>query len=134
VLSQSPLPGSLSSRDLVKELFSDVALLVQQQLKLAQLEGKRQMRRERVMAELVSSGAIVGYAAVIVLVVAAALAIGDALGGRAWLGALIVSGGLLIVAACAATIGWARRVQAPLHRSRSELSKEITWARHKVTS
>ncbi len=85
------------------------------------------------MAGLLSTGGALLYAGVIVLLVAAALAIGEAL-NHPWLGALIVGGGLLLAAAVAAAIGWAERVREPLPHTSREAKKEIAWARRQVTT
>src|SRR4051812_36624169 len=126
-------PESLSSKDLVRELVSDAELLVQRQITLAKLEAKDQFKQELRMAELMGAGGAVAYAGVIVLLVAAALAIGEAL-SMLWAGALIVGGVLLAVAGALGAIGWARRVKKPLPRSSREVNKEITWAKHQVTT
>jgi Putative Actinobacterial Holin-X, holin superfamily III len=134
VLEHPASPVALTNSDLLKELFSDAKLLAKRQFKLAQLEGKRQLQREKTAFEWLGTGGMIAYAAVIVLLVAVGLAIGDAMGGRDWLGALIVGGVLLVAAVVAGGIGWSRRVKQPLPRSRRELTKEITWARHQVTT
>jgi hypothetical protein len=126
-------PESLSSKELVKELFSDALLLVQRQVELAKLESKQQIKKELRMAGFVSTGGAFAYAASIVLLVAAALAIGRAL-GMLWLGALIIGGALLLTAAITGAIGWSQRVRQALPRSTSEVKKEIAWARHQVTT
>jgi hypothetical protein len=126
-------PQSLPTRDLVKELVSNGSLLVRRQLKLAELETRRQFSREKVMAELVGTGGGIAFAGVILLLVAAALGIGAALGDRFWLGALIVAGILFAIAGIVGVLGWSQRVQRPLGRTRRELNKELTWARTQLT-
>jgi hypothetical protein len=126
-------PATLSSKELVQELISDAQLLLQRQVALTRLEARKQIKEELRMAGLVSAGGLVCYAASIVGLVAAALAIGEAL-GHLWLGALIVSGVLLVLAALVAAIGWSLRVREPLPRSKTELKREIAWARHQAAT
>jgi len=124
---------SLSSKELVKELISDGHLLLVRQLELARLEARQQLKQELRMAGVLSVGGAIAYAAVILLLVAAALAAGAAL-GRPSLGALLVAGGLGVVAAVTGAVGWALRVRAPLPRSVGEVKKELAWARHLRTT
>ena len=130
MLEHPSIPASMTSREIVKELIDDAQLLMKRQVELAQLEGKRQLKREIRSAGILGVAAGVGYAALIVLIVAAALAIGDSIGGRDWLGALIVGGALLICAAVALVVGWSARVKQPLRRTRTEVNKELSWLRH----
>jgi hypothetical protein len=134
VVEHPASPESLSAFELVKELFSDAQLLVKRQIKLAELEGRRQLRRETTAFEWLGVGGAIAYAGAIVLLVAGALAIGDAIGGRGWLGALLVGAVLLGAGAAPVAVGWARRVKEPMRRSRRELTKELTWARHHATT
>jgi hypothetical protein len=123
----------MSTKELLNELISDGTLLAKRQIKLARLEAKEQLARERTTAELLGVGGALAYAALILLLVTTGLAIGAAI-GPLWLGTLIVGGVLLIAAAIAGAIGWSARVRQPLSRSRKELEREITWAKHELTT
>ncbi|HEX9103534.1 MAG TPA: phage holin family protein [Polyangia bacterium] len=123
----------MSSADLVKELSSNASLLVQRQVKLAKLEVKLELRRGKTMAQLFGVAGLCAYAGVLVALVAAALAIGAALDGRYWAGALIVAAALFVPAIVSGLVGYAKRVKDPLPRTRAQLSKEITWARYRTT-
>src|SRR2546423_9389397 len=127
------MPEAMSSADLVKELSSNASLLVQRQVKLAKLEAKQELEKGKTMAELFGTAALCAYGGVLLALVAAALAIGAALDGRYWAGALIVAGVLFVPAAVTGLIGYRKRLKNPLPRSRAELSKEITWARYRTT-
>ncbi|HUS63956.1 MAG TPA: phage holin family protein, partial [Kofleriaceae bacterium] len=109
------------------------SLLVQRQIRMARLEAEQQLHREKTVAEMVGIGGALALAGTVVMLVAAALAIGEAL-GHLWLGALIVGGVLLAIAVAIGLVGWSRRVKEPLPRSRRELDKEVTWARHQLTT
>jgi hypothetical protein len=117
----------MSSADLVKELSSNVTLLVQRQVKLATLELKEELKQGKSTASLLTVAGLLAYAGVVVLLMAAALGLGTALGGRDWLGALLVGGALLLAAALPGLVGYKRLPRTPLARTRAELTKEITW-------
>jgi hypothetical protein len=133
LLNTPSAPDALSTKELLQELSSNASILIQRQVKLATLESKRQTAREKTSVELLGIAGAIAYAGVILLLVAAALGIGAALGDRFWAGALIVAAALLFVAAILAPIGWTRRVKAPLHRTRSTIDKELTWAKTQLT-
>jgi hypothetical protein len=134
LMHQPSSPTAMSTRDLLREIASNGSLLIKRQVKLAQLEGRRNLSQEKTAIEFLGSGGIVGYAAAILFLVAAALGIGDALDGRYWAGALIVGGALLAIAAILATIGWVQRVRKPLRRTRREIDKELSWANTQLTT
>jgi hypothetical protein len=123
----------MSSKEILSELISDASLLVQRQVQLARMEGEQSVSREKTVAKLMAAGGAIAYAGVVVLLVAAALALGQAL-GHLWLGALIVGGVLAIVGAALGGVAWSGRVRKPLAVTRRELDKEITWARDQVTT
>jgi Flp pilus assembly protein TadB len=124
---QSSMPEAMTSADLVKELTSNASLLVQRQVKLATLEAKQELQKGKTMAELFGAAGLCAYAGVLLLLVAAAL------DGRYWAGALIVAAALLVPAAVTGLLGYKKRLQNPMPRSRAELSKEITWAKYRTT-
>ena len=134
MLESPSSPRVMPAPELLRELMSNGSLLIKRQLKLAELEARRDAKRERTSLEILGVAGIVAYAAVIMLLVAAALGIGDALGGRYWAGALIVSAALIGAAAILAPLGWWRRVKKPLTKSRGELQKELTWANTQLTT
>ena len=132
-MHESSMPEAMSSVDLVKELTSNASLLVQRQVKLAKLEAKKEIEKGKTMAELFGVAGLCAYAGVILCLVAAALAIGAALDGRYWAGALIMAAVLFIPAIISGLLGYKKRITNPLPRTRAELSKEITWAKYRTT-
>ena len=127
-------PSALPTGDILRELASNGSLLIQRQVKLAELEARRNVVREKKSVELFGVAGAIAYAGVIVLLVAAALAIGAALGDRFWAGALIIGGALLLIAGILAPIGWKLRVKRPLRRTREELDKELSWGKAQLTT
>ena len=132
-MHEPSMPEAMSSADLVKELSSNASLLVQRQVKLAKLEAKKELVKGKTMAELFGTAGLCAYAGVILLLVAAADAIGAALGDRHWAGGLIVAAALFIPAIVTGLLGYKKRITNPLPRTRAELSKEITWAKYRTT-
>jgi hypothetical protein len=127
------MPEAMSSADLVKELGSNASLLIQRQVKLARLEAKKELTKGKKMASLLGVAGLCAYAGVILCLVAAADAIGAALGERQWAGGLIVAAVVFIPAIALGLIGYQKRIKNPLPRTRAELSKEITWAKYRTT-
>ncbi len=132
-MHEPSMPEAMSSADLVKELTSNASLLAQRHVKLAKLEAKQEITKGKMMAGLFGVAGVCAYAGVILCCVAAAAAIGAALGGLYWAGALIIAGALFIPAAITGLLGYQKRIKDPLPRTRAELSKEITWAKYRTT-
>src|SRR5262245_33264899 len=114
MITRPSTPEVLTTRELLGEIRSNASLLVKRQLELTRLEARLQSQREKTFFEIVGAAGLFAYAGVIVLLVALALAIGQALDGRYWLGALVVGGALIVLAAILAPVGWSRRVTRPL--------------------
>jgi len=134
VLNIPSHPHAMPTGDILRELASNGSLLIQRQVKLAEQEARRNIKQETKSAELFGVAGAVAYAGVIVLLVAAALGIGAALGDRFWAGALIIGGALLLIAGILAPIGWKFHVKRPLRRTREELDKELSWGRAQLTT
>lgn len=132
-MHEPSMPEAMSSADLVKELTSNGSLLMQRQIKLAKLEAKQELQKGKTMASLMGVAGVCAYAGFMLCLVAAALAIGAALDGRYWAGALIIAAAMFIPAIVAGLIGFEKRPKNPLPRTRAELSKEITWAKYRTT-
>lgn len=132
-MHEPSMPEAMSSADLVKELTSNASLLVQRQVKLATMEAKEELKKGKTMVSLFGIAGVCAYAGVVLCLVAAALAIGAALDGRYWAGALIVAAALFLPAIVTGLIGYQRRIKNPLARTRAEISKEMTWAKYRTT-
>ena len=132
-MHEPSMPEAMSSADLVKELSANASLLVQRQVKLATMEAKVELQKGKTMASFLGIAGLCAYAGVLFCLVAAALAIGAALDGRLWAGALIVAAALFVPALIAGLVGYQKRLTNPLPRTRAELSKEITWAKYRTT-
>lgn len=130
----SSSPETLSSPELMKELLADAQLLVKRQVLLARLEAEQQLKKGGLAVGLLGSAGGIAFAGLILLLVAAAQAIGMALFGFLWAGGLIMAGALFILAGIVGGIGWLERVRRPVPRTRRTLEKEITWARNQAVT
>ncbi|HEY2743571.1 MAG TPA: phage holin family protein [Polyangia bacterium] len=127
------MPEAMTSADLVKELSANASLLVQRQVKLATMEAKLELQKGKSMAGFLGVAGLCAYGGVLLCLVAAALAIGAALDGRLWAGALIVAAALFVPAIIGGLVGYRKRLTNLLPRTRAELSKELSWAKYRTT-
>jgi hypothetical protein len=127
------MPEAMSSADLVKELTSNASLLLQRQIRLATLEARRELTRGLTMAELLGSGGLILAVGLVLLIVATVIGIGVALGGCYWASALVVAAPFLIGGGLLGGLGWHQRVKQPLPHTRTELQKEVSWAKYRTT-
>jgi uncharacterized membrane protein YqjE len=129
-------PEAMATADLVKELAADSSLLVKRQLELAKLEVKSELEERVSIWETLGLSGVMAYAGVLMLLVAAAAAIGSAIGHGLWSGALIVAAVLMAPAAIVGSSGYRqlKSTGALLQRSRAELDKEIEWTKTLTTT
>ena len=124
-------PEAMGTNDLVKELAADSALLVKRQLELAKLEITSELKQRVGVIETFGVSGLMAYAGILMLLVAAASALGSALGHGLWAGALIIAAILIAPAAVVGAIGF-RKMESSgtlFKRSRRELDKEIAFSR-----
>lgn len=93
----------LSTPQLLQRLSEQTKTLVQQEVKLAQLELTVKAKRAGVGAGVLAGAAVLGYFAVMVLLAAAVLGLATVFSG--WLSALMVAGALLLLALVLALVG-----------------------------
>ena len=117
---------------LVKDTLASVMQLVEQQLALLKLEAGQQLRQERRMLVLIGVAMFLGLAGVMLLLLSLAFAVGSALNGQHWAGALIVAAPLLAAAVVVGLVGWRRRIRQLLPRTAGHLEKEMQWARTRL--
>lgn len=132
-MHEPSIPEAMTNAELVKELTSNASILIKRQVKLATLEAKQELKKGKIMAGAFGTAGALAHAGFVLLVVAAAMGIGAALDHMYWAGALIAAGCMFVPAGVAALIGYEKRIRKPMQRTRAELSKEITWARHRTT-
>ncbi|HKQ62418.1 MAG TPA: phage holin family protein [Candidatus Polarisedimenticolaceae bacterium] len=125
-----PITQSLSTRQLIGQLFETVSLLVTKEVELARAELKANLKAELDMVKLLAAGGIVAVFAVNMLLVAAVFALTVWMPG--WMAALGVAVLLLIIAGLLGLIGWQRRVSAPLALTRKTVKEDVQWAKERL--
>jgi membrane protein len=122
---------NLTTGELMSQVVDRTRELVREEIALAKVEAKEQIRSTVSMASALAVGAACGIFGVMVLIAAAVL--GIATGTPAWLAALVVGIALLVVAAIAAAVGWSRRVRVPLERTRRTAQEDIRWVKDRMS-
>jgi hypothetical protein len=133
--ASEPVPsGEPSTGELLKGLADDASTLVRQEVLLARQEMSEGLASSARAGSLLVVGGVLGLYGLGFLLASAAAAIG----GPAWLGPLIIGGGLALVAGMLALLGRRRlsrskvapeRARAQLRETATELREEIRWVR-----
>jgi membrane protein len=124
-------PGDDSLGTLVRRLGADAAALVRQEIALARAELRQNVRSLASGARTLAVGGVVAALGAVLLLEALVLGLGDVLGGRTWLGALIVgivlliAGAFLLVAGLRAT----RAHSLAPERTLASLRETGDWAK-----
>jgi hypothetical protein len=126
-------PESMETVALVKDTMDSVVRLLAQQIALLKLEAEQQLAQERRMLVMVGLAMFLGLAGVLLLLLSLTFAVGVALDGRHWAGALLVAVPLLVAAVTLGVLGWRRRIRQVLPRTASHLEKEMQWARTRLS-
>jgi len=123
-------PGDDSLATLVRRLGADAAMLVRQEIALARAELRQNVRSALGGARTLVTGAVVAALGALLLLEALVLGLGDALGDRPWLAALIVGIVLLAAGAFLLVAGVRGAKAAPLAPERTLASLRETggWA------
>ncbi|HEX4406539.1 MAG TPA: phage holin family protein [Polyangia bacterium] len=123
-------PATLSTPELLEEIVRQSKHLVTAQIDLAKAELRADLSREQSMIAGLSVAALAGLLAIALLLVTGILGLAMVL--PAWLAGLCVSGAVIIVAVIAGAMGWGKRVQRPLARTRHELEQDVKFAKERV--
>lgn len=118
---------------LIGELSAEAKLLIRQEVELAKAEIKESAQHATGIGAGFGAAALVGYLALAILAVAAALGLAEALPG--WAAFLIVGGVLATVAATAFFVG-RKNLEAlsPVPRKTIDTLKEdLTWLRARMS-
>jgi putative superfamily III holin-X len=119
--------STLSTKDLLGRIAEEVKELVTVEVQLAKAEVKADVREEIAMAKGLGAGALLGYAGIILLLVAATFGLANVMAG--WAAALVVAGVVLVAAAAAGFFGWSKRVKNPLGATRRQVTETMEWAK-----
>lgn len=121
---------SFSTRQLLGEISDKASLLIRKEVELARNEIKADLRSQLAMAKGLAVALIAGVMALTMLPLALVFALARVM--PAWLAALGVAGGLLVVAAIVAYLSWQWRVTTPLALTRKTLKEDMQWARERL--
>jgi hypothetical protein len=121
---------ALSTRGLLGEISDRASLLVKKEVELARNEIKADLKAELAMVKGFAVTLITGIAAINMLLLAVVFALAQVM--PAWLAALVMAGGLLVIAAVVAYISWQRRVTTPLALTRKSLREDMQWAKERL--
>jgi cytochrome c biogenesis protein CcdA len=123
-------PEGLSTRRLLVEISERASRLVRKEVELARSEIKADLKAELAVVKGFAVTLVAGLAAVNMLLLAVVFALARVIPD--WLAALVVAGGLLIIAALVAYISWRRRVTSPLALTRKSLKEDMQWAKERL--
>ena len=120
----------LSNRELVGHVIESATLLAKKEIELAKAEMKKDLKAEVAMAKGLGLGALCALFTVNLMLVAAALALGNVI--AEWAAALIVAAVVLAVGTAASVVGWKKRVTHPLESTRRSLKEDVLWAKERL--
>ena len=123
-------PRELSNRELLREITGKVSVLAQKELELAKAEVRADLKAELGMIKTLVAAAVIGLIGVNLLLVAPILALALVIPG--WLAALIVGGGILVIAAVLGYIGWRQHVRTLLPLTRQTLKEDMRWVKERL--
>jgi hypothetical protein len=121
---------SFSTRQLLGEISDKASLLIKKEVELARNEIKADLRSQLAMAKGFAVAVVVALMALSMLPLALVFALAHVM--AAWVAALAVAGGLLLIAAIVAYVSWQRRVTAPLALTRKTLKEDVQWAKERL--
>ncbi len=121
----------LTTGELVSQAIDRTQALLREEIALAKAETRQQIQATVKMGAGLGVAAACAWLAVLSFVTAAIAAISTGL--PVWASALIIGGALLLIAAVAGAVGWARRPRKPLERTLRTTKEDITWAKDRIS-
>jgi hypothetical protein len=128
-LGERPV-ASLSTGELIKEVMTEVGQLARTHIDLAVNEARADLRAEAGAAQRLTVAALAALATANLLLVTAVMALALVMPG--WAAGLIVTGVAGLVAVIAGLLGWRKRVQKPMDRTRRELKEDVKWTKERM--
>lgn len=117
--------------ELVATATRDMSLLVHKEVELAKTELAAEVKRAGIGAGLLGGAGFIGYFALLLLSIAAALGVADGFDLPAWAGFLIIGGLYGGGAAMFAALGLGKVVKVgPPQRTIRTVKDDIEWAKH----
>ena len=120
----------MTNRELVSHVIDSATLLAKKEIQLAKSELKRDLKAEVAMVKGLGIGALCALCTVNMLLVAAALALGNVM--AEWAAALLVAAAVLAVGTISGLVGWGKRVKSPLESTRRSLKEDALWAKERL--
>jgi hypothetical protein len=120
----------LSNSALIGEITGKASLLARKEIELAKAEIRADLNAQLGMVKALGIAAVAALLALNLLLVAGVLALGAVIAD--WLAALLVGGGLLLIAAVMGYVGWRRMVTNPLARTRQNLKEDVRWVKERL--
>ena len=121
---------ALSTRELIVEITEKVTLLARKEVELAKTEIKADLQAELSTAKGLGVAALGVVLGLNMLLVALVLALAAYM--PAWLAALLLGGGLLLIGGIVGYVSWTRRVTKPLAVTRKTLKEDVQWAKERL--
>ena len=122
----------MSTRELVAAAIASATDLVRDEIELARLELKRDLKAQMRSSIWLVVGVVFALMVLALLLVAVAFALATVLPG--WGAALIVAGFAAIVATITGIVGYVTIVRKPLDVTRRTLKENLEWAKKRRLS
>ena len=127
----TPPPEDQSIGELIATATRDMSLLVHKEVELAKTEIAAELKRAGIGAGLLGGAGFIGYFALLLLSVAAALGVADGFDLPAWAGFLIIGGLYGAGAGLFAVLGLGKVVKVgPPQRTIRTVKDDLEWAKH----
>jgi len=127
---ERPLASAPTS-ELLTQLAKDSAELVKKEVELAKTELRENLHRELRAASDLAIAALFGLLTLNALMIAGIVGLSAWL--PAWAAALIVATFVLAIAMVVGAVGWKKRVERPLARTKRTLRDDVRWAKRHLT-
>jgi hypothetical protein len=122
--------AGMTNRELFGHVIDSATLLAKKEIELAKSELRKDLKAEISMAKGLGVAGVCALCTLNLLLVAAVFALAHVIPD--WSAALIVAAAVLSVGTIAGTIGWKKRVMAPLESTRRSLKEDARWARERL--
>lgn len=123
-------PTELSTADLVRELLDKTRTLARKEVELARTELKADLKDELTTLKGAAAAGVLGLCGLNMLFVCAALGLGAVI--PAWLAALFIGIGLVLIAGGLGLWGYSHLNKKPLAATRRTLEEDVEWAKRRL--
>lgn len=123
-------PEQLSARELIAAAAADASELVRDEIELAKLELKEDLKTQAKSAIWLAGAGIGALMILAMLLVSAVLGLATVIAG--WGAALIIAGAVALVTTMAGLFGYLKIVKQPLAVTRKTLKEDLEWAKRRL--